>query len=248
MSLATFRFRSVISKFSLCLSAMAFLLSCAEPVKEEAPVNKEQELVKVIEEATGQDAWRAANWITWSFAGVREYVWKQKEQLIQMRFDTILVQFEYDSLERSRVYHNGVLKQDSAAKALVKTAWSAFNNDSFWLNAPGMLNAPGTELTRKDTLQVRRLQVNYTSGGSTPGDKYIWHIDSTGLPIYYEMRLKASNYQPIPASWEDWKDVGNGAMVSTKHIINGRELPILNVAIGESTQDIGLNGDPFQGL
>ena len=61
------------------------------------------------------------------------------------------------------------------------------------------------------------LRVTYTSGGTTPGDAYVWILDSTYVPKSYKMYLKNGRMNGTPATWEDWITTESGTMLPTNH-------------------------------
>ena len=69
------------------------------------------------------------------------------------------------------------------------------------------------------------LRVTYTSGGTTPGDSYVWLLDSTYVPKSYKMYLKNGRMNGTPATWEDWITTESGTLLPTNHTFeNGGQL------------------------
>ena len=78
--------------------------------------------------------------------------------------------------------------KEKLVKNLIEKAVKYFNNDSFWLLAPYKIFDKGTKrslVTLDDGHEG--LLVTYTTGGTTPGDSYLWHLDSTGKPVSFQM-------------------------------------------------------------
>ena len=61
------------------------------------------------------------------------------------------------------------------------------------------------------------LRVKYTSGGSTPGDSYVWLLDENNVPSSYKMYVPSMKMDGVPATWEDWITTESGAMLPTNH-------------------------------
>jgi len=68
--------------------------------------------------------------------------------------------------------------------------------------------------------------VTYNSGGSTPGDSYLWHFDDTGKPTHFQMWVSILPIKGLEASWNDWTTTETGAMLPTFHkmLVLGIEL------------------------
>jgi hypothetical protein len=93
-----------------------------------------------------------------------------------------------------------------------------FNNDSFWLVAPYKVFDQGT--TRQlVALEGGRdaLLVTYSSGGTTPGDSYLWILGDDGLPASYKMWVKIIPIGGLEATWANWQRMESGIMLPTSH-------------------------------
>ncbi|MGS0527908.1 hypothetical protein ACU8V7_24695 [Zobellia nedashkovskayae] len=93
-----------------------------------------------------------------------------------------------------------------------------FNNDSFWLVAPFKVFDSGTQrslVTLEDGSNA--LMITYSSGGSTPGDSYLWHLGPNGLPESYQMWVSIIPIGGLKATWDDWKIMESGAFLPTSH-------------------------------
>lgn len=210
-------------------------------------LSPEMKLVKEVEEATNQQAWNENNWKSWSFADRRHYVWDAGTGRIRLQFEEYEILFQQDSVQNGKVFYQGQALLDSTKTEILERGWAAFCNDSFWLNAPGKLRDPGVKLTRKDSASIKRLEVQYSSGGVTPGDSYLWYIDSDGLPYMYEMWVSNIREPGFAATWDGWKEV-NKALVSTMHEMEGFTLVVDSVQLGRSYEEIGWTHNPFQNL
>jgi hypothetical protein len=59
--------------------------------------------------------------------------------------------------------------------------------------------------------------VTYTSGGTTPGDSYLWQFDDNGKPISYQMWVDILPINGLEATWENWIVTESGAQLPTFH-------------------------------
>jgi hypothetical protein len=72
------------------------------------------------------------------------------------------------------------------------------------------------------------LLVTYTSGGSTPGDSYLWMVDSNFVPTSYKMWTSIIPIGGVGASWSTWKKTEAGILLPKSHELSlfGMEIPM----------------------
>ena len=104
------------------------------------------------------------------------------------------------------------------SEELIDKGVKYFNNDSFWLVAPYKVFDKGTE-RRLVTLENNKkaLLVTYTSGGSTPGDSYLWHLDKDGKPTNFQMWVDILPIDGLTATWNNWITTDSGAQLPNFH-------------------------------
>jgi hypothetical protein len=95
-----------------------------------------------------------------------------------------------------------------------------FNNDSFWLIAPYKIFDPGTERRIVSYKNREALLVTYTSGGTTPGDSYLWILNENYLPTSYKMWTSIIPVGGVAATWSDWEKTASGILLPKKHILS----------------------------
>lgn len=196
--------------------------------------------------AINYDAWQKTHWVQWTFADKRHYVWDRKRQFVEIQWDQIKVLYNLNTRTGIVFDNEQRLSQDSIQIQRLESAWSYFCNDEFWLNAPAKLFAEGT--TRELIDEANKLKVTYHSGGVTPGDAYVWSYDNDFLPTAYEMYVSIIPEKGKKATWESWKTLHTGALISTEHLIGERTLKISNVHSGDNFTDLGYTSDPFEAL
>lgn len=177
-----------------------------------------------ILKAIKHEEYKKTRYIEWSFAGKRHFKWDKEKHIVDVSWDTIRVNLHPNQLEKSAVFFNKT-KQEKADSAIVKKAWDIFNNDSFWLVAPHKLFDKGTIRNIVTVDNKDALKVTYTTGGTTPGDSYVWIFDENYIPTSYKMYLKNGRMKGTPATWQDWITTESGTLLPTNHVFdNGRNL------------------------
>jgi len=162
------------------------------------------------------EAYKNTRYIEWSFREKRFFNWDKKEHIIEVSWDKNKVILHPNNIEKSSLFIND--KESIEDKeTLVKRAEAIFNNDSFWLVAPHKLFENGiirtiVQVDRKDALKVK-----YTTGGSTPGDSYIWVLNNNFLPVKFLMTVPSMKMDQVPATWEEWITTESGTLLPKNH-------------------------------
>ena len=119
------------------------------------------------------------------------------------------------------VYVDGVLQRDTTADNLIKKAYAAFINDTYWLMAPLKLQDDGvnTQLQANETVDGKTcnvLHINFDKVGLTPGDQYWLYVNGkTGEIIRWKFLLQTQTKESV-FNWSPYLDLGNGLKLSTK--------------------------------
>jgi len=174
-------------------------------------------------------AYKKTNYIEWTFRNKHHYKWEKDKNICAVYWKDYKVVLHLNNHKNSKAYvHNFTVKGD-LEQELLQEAIDYFNNDSFWLVAPYKIYDPGTE-RRLITLENgdKGLLVTYTSGGSTPGDSYLWILDDNGKPISFKMWTSLLPLQGVEASWSDWITTKSGAQLPAFH-----KLLFLGLEMGE---------------
>ncbi|TXD46440.1 hypothetical protein [Polaribacter sp. IC073] len=185
---------------------------------------KADELANKVLKAINNEAFKKTRYIEWNFGGRRSFKWDKEKHIAEVSWDTIRVNLHPRNKENSTVFFNNK-KQEITDTTLVKKAWDIFNNDSFWLIAPHKLFDYGTIRSIKKVDNKDALLVKYTTGGTTPGDSYVWILDSTYIPKSYKMYVPSKNMDGVSATWEGWKKTESGTLLPSYHTFsNGNKL------------------------
>ncbi len=235
-----------ISGFMLiALIVSYFAFNEKEPIGQDSPEAKA--MAEKMLKAVNKPAWDSLQYIAWTFPGGNKYIWDKKRHFVQVKWDdkeVLLNPNEISGIAKK----GGTVVTDPEADKLVKKAWSIFCNDSFWLNAPVKAFDPGTDRSIVEIDGKKGLKVSYSSGGVTPGDSYVWFLNEDGLPTSYKMWVKIIPVGGMEFTWEGWKEMSGGAMISSSHQSRGPTLELTDIKAGQSYTDFGFETDPFEGL
>lgn len=169
-------------------------------------------------EALNETAYLNTDYLEWTFKGRHHYKWYKSENTCEVYWDNFIVILDLENHDNSNVFvaeqeYNGVEKHDYIHKAE-----AYFNNDSFWLVAPYKVFDEDVERRLVKTEdKTDALLVTYISGGTTPGDSYLWHFDDSGKPKSYQMWVDIIPIDGLEATWEKWTITESGAQFPTFH-------------------------------
>ncbi len=210
-------------------SAVLYLVFDEElPQGEQSPVA--DSLAKKMLEAVKHESYKSTRFLEWTFSG-HHYVWDKQRHVVDVSWEDHQVNLHTKAPYESNVWVNGEIIKDSVSHAeIVNQATKYFNNDSFWLVAPHKVFDPGTE-RRLVTLDSGKqaLLVTYTSGGTTPGDSYLWLLEDSGLPGAWKMWVDILPIGGLKTTWESWELTESGTLLPTRHQLLFLEFKIEDV-------------------
>ena len=206
-------------------------------------------LAKNIQKAMNRSAWDSTLVLQWTFVDRNHYLWDRNREVVQIKWnenEVLLSLKDYSG----KAFTNGVELDAASAKDLIKTATASFHNDSFWFMAPMKLFDEGTSRKIVEMEDGRQgLLITYSSGGTTPGDSYLWLVDANNLPVAYKMWVSTIPLGGMKATWSDWKEMETGALYASSHmILNSYNVSITNVKGAANWTSFGLDKDPFVSL
>ncbi|CAI8328580.1 MAG: Uncharacterised protein [Polaribacter sp. SA4-10] len=190
---------------------------------------KANEVANKMLKAIKHDNYKTTNHLAWSFGERRSYEWDKENHIVAVSWDTIRVVLHPNNLEKSSIFFNNKLSATKDEKLITK-ATSFFNNDSFWLVAPHKLFENGIIRSLQKVAGKDALLIKYTTGGTTPGDSYLWILDENYIPKSYKMFVPSMKMEGVPATWDDWITTESGILLPTSHSFGvGRKLNMNNV-------------------
>ncbi|CAM1368336.1 conserved hypothetical protein [Tenacibaculum litopenaei] len=181
-------------------------------------------LAKKMLTALNHQAYDSTRYVEWSFRGKHFYKWDKHNNTVDVSWNGNRVSLNTLTPTKSNILANSTTKSD---QELIDYAEKIFNNDSFWLVAPYKVFEPGIERRLVTYEGQEALLVTYTTGGSTPGDSYLWLLDATGKPYAYKMWVSIIPVGGMTATWDSWITTQSGAILPTEH-----KLPVGTLDMG----------------
>jgi hypothetical protein len=169
--------------------------------------------------ALDSEAYENTEILEWNFQNKHHYSWNKSTNTVVVKWSKNVVHLLLNEPENSMVDFKGLEVKNLDPK-IIKQAQGFFNNDSFWLVAPYKIFDLGTERRIVKHNNKDALLITYTSGGTTPGDSYLWILDKNCLPTSFKMWTKIIPLGGVSATWSDWKTTETGIKLPTKHTLS----------------------------
>ena len=172
-------------------------------------------------------AWQKTNLVKWELFG-HQYQWFKNKDSIVVKWKKYEA-FVNLNQATGEVYEKGELVENN--KELIEKAIKNFNNDSFWLSAHYKMLDPGTSREIVDLKKGKvGLKVFYASGGSTPGDTFLWIIED-GKPVAFKMWVSIIPFGGLKAKWKKWTVTKTGATFALSHKVLFVNVKIKNLEV-----------------
>ncbi|MEM8927934.1 MAG: hypothetical protein AAGC45_07010 [Bacteroidota bacterium] len=176
--------------------------------------------------ALNQEAYERTRFLEWSFQGGKnQYTWDKAMGKCTVNWGDYKVKLHLQRPKESTALKNGKPLTGAEESKTIEKALAHFNNDSFWLVAPYKVFDKGTTRSIVELQEGNQgLLVTYASGGTTPGDSYLWKLNPDGFPNSYKMWVQILPIGGLEASWDDWMVVDSGAFLPKSHQLGPLEL------------------------
>ena len=238
----------VLGFLVLVLALFVTLKALSKPRPEVVSSPAADALARKMLLAVNDEAWQKTGAVRWIFANRHEHLWDRHRHLARVRWSNHEVLVNLHS-RKGLAFRNGVQLSGDGAQKLVDKAWAYWANDSFWLNPVSKAFDEGVSRGLVDTGEAQPgLLVSYGSGGVTPGDAYLWHLDEQGLPQCWQMWVSIIPVGGIEATWEEWETLATGAKVSKKHQTPLFELRLFDIEAAFTLSELETGPDPFAKL
>ncbi len=189
-------------------------------------------------------AWKKTGALAWTFAGRHQHLWDKGRGLAQVTVgDTVA--FLDLATRKGLAQRGGAALEGDEGQAAVTKAYALWVNDSFWLNPVVKMHDEGV----RRSLVGQGLLIEYSSGGLTPGDAYLWQLDNAGRPASWRMWTATLPVDGFAISWTGWQQLETGAWVSTRHGVGPLEGALLSEVRGAvKLSALAPGPDPFAAL
>jgi len=172
-----------------------------------------EQLADEVLKALNKEAFDSLSVIEFTFRGVNHYKWNKEEEKVKVSWEENSI-----TLDLSKGTHD--------YDELQNQAYSKFINDAFWLTAPFKIRDKGVIRSTVKSDEGRGILVEYTSGGLTPGDTYLWIIDENGFPKSWKIWTSNVPIGGLEFSWENWQEL-DGVWFSTDHL---SKIAVVNIS------------------
>ncbi|MBO6933913.1 MAG: hypothetical protein JJ863_03035 [Deltaproteobacteria bacterium] len=212
-------------------------------------------LARRVQSAVGYEGWEELGAIAFDFAGANRHLWDRERGYAYVTWGDLPSPGGASDAGDTEVWlrlgdRSGVVKVDGEvvrgeeADALREDAWGRHINDTFWLYPFRSFFDEG--VTRKKIGDA--LYIEYASGGATPGDGYLWHLDSNGRPTRWQMWVSIIPVGGVEATWARWETTSEGVAIATEHEMGPLGLVLANIRTAESAPELAGGEDPFAPL
>lgn len=212
------------------LFSCVFFFSCISFINAQ---NKAEVFEKVWKAVGGKSTFEKSRYLAFDFASERngksnqprKHLWDRytgnyRLEMPQPDGKNTVVLFNVNT-QKGKAYEGGILVADSVNVKLVKKAYAAFINDSYWLMTPLKLEDPGVNTNLENDeivngVNCKTIHLNFDKVGLTPGDQYWLYVsEKTGEIVRWKFLLQKQQNTSV-FDWSPYQDLGNGLKLATK--------------------------------
>ncbi|HEY4596256.1 MAG TPA: hypothetical protein VIJ02_07635 [Thermoanaerobaculia bacterium] len=198
----------------------------------------------------GKQAWDNTHYIRFTFVGRRTHWWDKWTGRHRLEGQTKegqhYVVLDNVNTKEGSAWLDGKKVEGDKAQEMVKNAYAAWVNDTYWLIEPYKLRDPSVNVSyageeKLDGKTYDKLAVSFGTVGLTPGDRYwVWVNRDTGLVDRWDYILQdmPKDGPPLSWRWEGWQKYGNIMLAPHRVQVGGdRKLEISDIAVFEQLPD-----------
>ncbi|MFZ6051249.1 hypothetical protein [Halocola ammonii] len=244
------KFLKFLGIILLLIVAVGFILFLIydEELPEGDQGQEATELATEMASAINFDAWEKTRFVHWKFEDVHEYWWDKKTQIVKAQWGETTV-FLHTPSQTGSALRSGKHLEGNEKEEAIQKAIGYFNNDSFWLNGPAKSISAADRFAVVEVEEGRGLLTTFKSGGSTPGDSYLWILNEDGLPTSCKLWVSVIPVGGIKNKIVEWETLETGAKIPVRQKLGPMEVNITDLSSAplEMSPEIR-NNDIFEGL
>ncbi len=229
---------------------IAVLAVLAVPASAQEAPSAQAVADRVMKTLGGKEAWDNTRFIHFTFAGRRSHWWDKwtgRHRVEgQTREGQKYVVLEDLNTKEGTAYLDGQKAEGDKAQEMLKAAYGAWINDTYWLLMPYKLQDPGVNLSHagEETIDGKtydKLALSFGNVGLTPGDRYWAYINrDTGLMDRWSYILQDMPKEgpAVAWAWDGWQKYGDIMLAPHRSQVGGdRKLELGDIAVSERMPD-----------
>lgn len=234
--------RKILTRFFALVFIVLILADCSSlPVGQ--PGEAAEKLAQKMIKAADYDKWQNTAAVTFVFRGDDRVFWDKKRKLVEVQFKKNTVQFS--EVSGKSLCFEGERRLLDECGELTQAAVKRFYNHTFWLNPVFHIQSPGAE---RALVENDKLLVSFKSGGSTPGDSYLFTADEEGKVADMRMWVSILTIKGMRAVFSDYRTTETGVRIAYHHKLSGIvSVDLSDIKMFAQYPESGM-ADRFQGL
>ena len=220
-----------VSFLVIIIGLFAFYLIKNESLPEGESGPEADRMALNMMSSLNKTAWDSTHQVSWTFKGIHHYEWNRVENAVLVKWSGNEVLLHPDQGTGEILNSKAEKLRPETEDKLIAQAYDFFNNDSFWLYAPFKAFDPGTARSIVTLNDGRTgLKITYASGGSTPGDSYVWILDENNKPTSVKMWVSILPLGGMEFTWENYMELASGALIAQDHVLyNGVNIRLTDI-------------------
>ncbi len=158
------------------------------------------------------EKWKATSAVSFVFREDDRVFWDKKRRLIEVQFKKNLVQFS--EVSGKSLCFEGERRLFDECGELTAAAVKRFYNHTYWLNPAFHIDTPNAVRAIAET---DKLLVSFKSGGSTPGDTYLFTVDNEGKLSEMRMWVSTLPLKGARATFSNYQTSATGVRIALDH-------------------------------